>query len=470
MSPEDAEMALQDTLRVVGVAVGVLQASVVLAHGSLADRVDRLAKPYVEQQVVDGMTVGVLKDGEQALLGYGALGEGRGRPDADTIYEIGSITKLFTGLLLADAVVEGLVALDQPVGELLPRGVTMPARGDNAIRVLHLATHSSGLPRLPDNLDLSKHKNPYAAYGGRELADFLAGHRLRRGPGEKAEYSNLGMGLLGQVVARQRSLTYAAALRQRIAAPLGLADTTITLSDEQRSRLAKGHASHGEAVGGWDFDTLAGCGAVRSSARDMLRFAAAHLDPPDGPLGEAIELAWRVHQEPLADGDFAMGLAWHVARDGSTRWHNGQTGGYHGMMLVSRPLDAAVVVLANTATGEVDTLAQNLVMMLAGVDVEPRKPDEGPPGTVDVPVEVMRRYAGTYRLAPGAVFTVSENGGRLMVGLTGQPTFQVFPRSETEWFYTVVEATLTFDVNLRGRATAVTLFQNGVRQRAKRIE
>ena len=161
-----------------------------------------------------------------------------------------------------------------------------------------------------------------------------------------------------------------------------------------------------------------------------------------------------------------MGLGWHVARDGSTRFHSGQTGGYHAMMLVSREYNTAVVLLTNTATGEVNHLAEDIIRMLAGAQVEPRQFEKAR----KVAVEKMERFVGKYQLAPGYVFTVSLKGDKLMVGLTGQPIFQVYSRSDTEWYYNVVKAMLTFQLDEEGNCSGVELFQHGVRQMAKRIE
>jgi CubicO group peptidase (beta-lactamase class C family) len=268
------------------------------------------------------------------------------------------------------------------------------------------------------------------------------------------------------LLSRQAKTDYESLLVNRIAKPLKMSDTLLTLDDDQKSRLAPPHSGAGLPDHSWRFDALAGCGGIRSTGEDMLRFAAAQLDPQDDELGQAIELAWEVHQKPLKKGDFAMGLGWHIAHDGSTRWHNGQTGGYHAALFISRPLNIAVVVLTNTATMEVDALAEDVLLAVAGQDVKPREFEK----TTDVPAEVLERYVGKYRLAPGAEFTVSTKGGKLLVGLTGQPTFEVYPRSETEWFYKVVEATLTFQVDSQGKCAAVELFQNGVRQTAGRIK
>lgn len=435
------------------------------------NKVDRLSEPYIDSETVVGMTVGLLQGGETLVRGYGQYSADNSRtPDGGTIYEIGSVSKVFTGLLLADAVAASRVSPVTPVEDLLPKSIKMPRREETLpIRLWHLATHTSGLPRLPDNLKPTDPNNPYADYDGKRLAAFLKKHRPRKRPGEKIAYSNFGAGLLGEVLARERKLSYDALLKERVAEPLGLADTTIALSDDQAERLAPPHMAGGAPGYNWDLGKLAGGGAIRSTADDLLRFAQAHVDPPEGKLGQAIDMAWMVHQKPIEKGDFAMGFGWHVAHDGSTRWHNGETGGYHGALFVNRPLKAAVVVLANTATGEVDTLAQQLIQMLAGAPVEPRVFEPKEEG-VEVSAEAMRRLVGRYELTPDFVFDVSLKGGRLMVGVTNQPTFEVYPRSETEWFYKVVDATLRFDVNRRGVCRAVELDQNGVRQRAKRVK
>jgi len=438
------------------------------ADESLPAQIDPLVQPYLDNGIVMSVTIGVVHDGQATVLGYGQLSEkDKTKPDGDTVYEIGSMTKVFTGLLLADAVAREQVRLDQPAAELLSDGVIMPSEGDRPITLLDLSTHVSGLPRLPDNFEPADWNNPYADFDAAKLQAFLNQYELTRAPGTKSEYSNLGAGLLGYLLSQKADTSYEQLLLDRIAKPLAMQDTTLTLSAAQKARLAPPHAGDNQPNYNWDMNALAGAGAIRSTADDLLRFAKAQLDPPQGELGEAIEFAWKVHQPPLAKDDFAMGLGWHVARDGATRWHNGQTGGYHSAIFVNRQLNTAVVLLTNTATMEVDQLAQSIVQKLAGMPVEPRKFEK----SIDVPDAVMQRYVGTYQLVPGIVFTVSVNDGKLMVGLTGQPTFQVFAKSETEWFYKVVPATLTFEKTTGDeKCPSLELFQNGARQTAKRVE
>lgn len=430
----------------------------------LRQRVDRLVQPYLDNDIIVGMTIGIVRDGKQEVFGYGKMSrDDRRVPDGDTIYELGSTTKVLTGILLADAVVQGRVKLDQPAGELLPAGVQMPVNGDRAITLQDLSTHVSGLPRIPDNMKFGDLSNPYADYGTEELYEFLNDHELAQAPGEKSEYSNLGQGLLGHLLSLQAKSTYEDLVRDRIAVPLKMNSTRITLDKEMQSRLAPGHVGDGGSAANWDMSVLAGAGGVRTTVNDLMLFAAANLEPGKDKLGEALEMAWTVHQKPIEKGDGAVGLGWQAKPDG-TRWHNGQTGGYHSMILINRTIKSSVVLLTNTSTGEVDRLATDILKMISGKQVavrEFKKP-------VAVPVDTLQRFVGRYEINPDAAFTVEVTDGKLMVGLTGQPSYQVFARSETEWFYKVVDATITFNLDKDGKCDSLVLLQAGVKQTAKR--
>jgi serine-type D-Ala-D-Ala carboxypeptidase/endopeptidase len=427
-------------------------------------RTDRLVQPYLDNNIVVGMTIGVLREGKQEVFGYGRMSrDDRRVPDGDTIYEFGSATKVLTGILLADAVVQGQVKLDQPAGELLPAGVKMPANGERAITLQDLSTHVSGLPRIPDNMKFGNPNNPYADYREKDLYAFLNNHKLAQAPGTKSEYSNLGQGLLGHLLSLQAKSTYEDLVRNRIAAPLKMSSTKITVDKESQSRFAPGHLGDGEPAANWDLPVLAGAGGVRTTVNDMLLFAAANLAPPKSKLGEAIEMAWTIHQKSIKNGEPSLGLGWHLTPDG-TRWHNGQTGGYHSMILINRISKSSVILMTNTSTGEVDQLATDILRMISGAKVAPRKFDKA----IDVPAEALQKFVGSYELAPGILFTVEGMDGKLMIGLTGQPSYQVFPRSEKVWFYKVVDATITFNVDKNGKCDSLVLFQNGIKQTAKR--
>jgi serine-type D-Ala-D-Ala carboxypeptidase/endopeptidase len=323
------------------------------------------------------------------------------------------------------------------------------------------------LPRLPDNMRPADPANPYADYSADHLYSFLMEWSPATPPGNKSEYSNLGSGLLGHLLALQAGTTYEALLKERILGPLRMGDTAICLTSEMHERLARPHHADGSPAATWDIPILAGAGAVRSSVRDMLKFLKAQLHGPAGTLGQGIETAWKVHWKPRSTHDVALGLGWHIARDGHTRWHNGRTGGYGAMALVSRKKQIAVVVLANTATDEVDRLAEELFQVAAGKEPPLRLFPKTP--ALEVPIEILHRYAGRYALSPEFHLTVRVEGDQLLVQATGQPAFRVFPASETEWFYKVVDARLTFQMDGEGGCEALTLHQNGLDMPGRRV-
>jgi D-alanyl-D-alanine-carboxypeptidase/D-alanyl-D-alanine-endopeptidase len=207
----------------------------------LQDRIDRA------RQSVGIVAVTFGSDRENITTTYGRSDAKNGRPlDGDTVFEIGSISKVFTTLLLAEMVTRGEVALNDPVAKYLPGNAAMPARNEKQITLLDLATYTSGLPRLPDGIDNTS-DNPYAAYTIAQLYAFLSNHTLRFDPGTHYEYTNLGFGLLGHVLALRANASYEELVISRICAPLGLEDTRISLNTSMRERLAQGSSIQSEA-------------------------------------------------------------------------------------------------------------------------------------------------------------------------------------------------------------------------------
>jgi CubicO group peptidase (beta-lactamase class C family) len=244
-----------------------------------------------------GIVVGILRGGDQWVAGYGTIDAGQQPPDEDAIFEIGSVTKVFTTLLLADLVLRGEVALDDPAQKYLPSNVPMPKWRDQEITLCHLATHTSSLPRLPANLwkTVKDQANPYANYQVSDLYEFLSGYKLKRPIGSRVQYSNLGVGLLGHILGRVASKSYEELVGERILRPLGMNNTSITLSPDQQRRLAPGHTLFGKVTANWDIPTLAGAGALRSTAGDVLRFMAASMNRATSPLAEAAALCQRLY-------------------------------------------------------------------------------------------------------------------------------------------------------------------------------
>ncbi|HZN39027.1 MAG TPA: serine hydrolase [Planctomycetota bacterium] len=429
---------------------------------AFAEQVDRLCNPLVQADVAVGFVVGVIDGETEFVRGYGRLArESKQQPGAQTIYEIGSVSKVFTGLLLADAVQRGLTALDDPVQKHLPEGVSMPAFEGKPVLLWHLSTHTSGLPRLPD-MKGSDPQDPYAHFTTERLYEALGAVRVRWEPGSKYEYSNLAVGLLGALLVRANELgSYDELLRARILVPLQMRDSGVALDEAQQKRLAPPHDADGEPDHTWDLAALAGAGGIRSTVSDMLKFARAQLTRPE-VLGKAIELS----QQKRHDGanGIHVALGWHIARDGETLWHNGQTGGYHAYLGVQPKRNRAVCILANTGRGEFDAVGERILQHLAGMKVEPLS-FETP---VAVERAVLQRYVGKYRLSPQATFELTLRDRGLFAQLTGQRASRLYARSATEFFYRVVEASITFE--LEGDVvTGLVLHQNGRDMRCSRL-
>ena len=332
--------------------------------------VDGLAERAVRSGRRIGLVLGCRAGGERRVVGHGRLGTGaEDAPDGGTIFEIGSITKVFTGLLLADLAEQGIVGLDDPLASHLPTWVRVPAGGDRRITLGDLASHAAGLPRDPKGTLgrwLRDRRNPYAALSVEELYAGLARTRPRRRSGGRVRYSNLGAGLLGQALARAAGQPYEDLVHERICVPLSLADTMITPTGEQTTRLATGHTRKGRPVPPFQLPALAGAGALRSTAADLLRFLEANLDPAHTLLAPPLERT----QQPRVGrpGRWGVGLGWMIAHPpqaaGPVLWHNGGTSGFRSFAALDREAGTAVVVLGNTARS-VDRLGLRLLKVLS---------------------------------------------------------------------------------------------------------
>jgi D-alanyl-D-alanine-carboxypeptidase/D-alanyl-D-alanine-endopeptidase len=393
------------------------------------------------------IVVGIIEPAGRRIVSYGAK-----EIDARAIYEIGSVTKVFTSLLLAEAVRRGEVKLDDPIAKYLPPGVKVPAR-TGSITLEDLATHTSGLPRLPSNLAPSNMSNPYADYTTAQLYQFLSTYELTRDPGKQYEYSNLGAGLLGQLLARRAGTDYETLVRTRVLEPLGMKSTSITLSDVQKKRLAAGHDEKRAVVPNWDLPTFAGAGALRSDAGDLLTLLSAYLGYTKTPLAAAMTSQLAVRR-PTGTPNLDIALGWHILRGDDGRelvWHNGGTGGYHSFIAYDAKRRTGVVVLTN-ANPSIDDIGQQLFAPPAKARTE-----------VAANPKLFDGYVGDYQLGPGFVLSITRDGDHLFAQATGQPRFELFAQSDNEFFLKVVDAQITFEKD------ALVLHQNGANIRANRI-
>jgi CubicO group peptidase (beta-lactamase class C family) len=387
-------------------------------------------------------------------VSYGSPGTNDPRPaTGDTLYEIGSITKVFTSLLLAEMVEHRQVALDDPVAAYLPRDVKVPARGGRQVSLADLATHRSGLPRMSSNFTPADPMNPYVDYPVQRLYQFLSSYQLQRDVDSAFEYSNLGAGLLGHALARRAGTNYETVLRRRVLDPLKMSSTGIALGPTLKPRQSQPHSSAFllASTPPWDFtDAFAGAGALRSSAGDMLTFLAATLGYTSTPLSGAMARMLAVRRD--ATDAFKMGLGWRVEKLDGTEivWTGGATYGSRTFAGYDPKSRVGVVVLSNYNSGSgIDDIGRHILNARAPLNDDPRvKPRTR---TVSrVPAGLRDAYAGRYRFSNGQIWSVRRDGNRYFVRKPGEPEFEIFPEGDFEkgsddFFSDSMDALFTFD-------------------------
>lgn len=351
-------------------------------------------KTRVDNGTNTGIVIGLIDSDGTHFYNYGVKSLDSKEPvDEHSVFEIGSISKTFTGILLADMVVKGEVKLDDPLQKYLPEGVTAPTRNGKVIQLVQLSNHTSALPRMPTNFRPANPANPFADYTEKALYAFLNSYELPRDIGTEYEYSNLAAGLLGHVIATKQQMTYEDLMVKVITEPLGLKDTRITFTDQMKKNLAMGH-SRGQEVENWDIPTLAGAGAIRSTVVDMLQYVTANMGKTKSNLYPAMQLS---HQNTREKGAQPMvGLGWHIMAAGDMEivWHNGGTGGYRTFAGFINGGEKGVVVLSNSDVS-VDDIGVHLLNPLLPLQVV--KPSIGIKIREVIDSEGIEKGVNTYR-------------------------------------------------------------------------
>lgn len=319
----------------------------------------------------------------------------------------------------------GEVKLDDPIQKYLPPTVKMPERGGKQITLIDLATHTSGLPRMPDNFRPKDPSRPYADYTVDALYSFLSSYELRRDIGIKYVYSNLGFGLLGLELAQRARMDYEKLVVTRICNPLELASTRITLSQPLRQLFAAGHSSELVTVPEWNIPSLAGAGALRSSANDLLTFLAAMMGYTDNPLAAAQKTTLSIRR-PTGEPFRETGMGWDIDTRGGTEIisNGGATAGYNTFIGYSPRTRVGLLALANTSAGEGTTdIGQHLLDARYPLWV----PETSPSSEPRLETKVLDGYVGYYELTPTFILAVTREGSQLYVQATNQPRAAVYP-------------------------------------------
>jgi serine-type D-Ala-D-Ala carboxypeptidase/endopeptidase len=425
----------------------------------LKQRIDR-------EKQSPGIVVGIIDPTGQRIISYGQLSTTKADTiDGNTLFEIGSITKVFTALALMQLSEQKVLNLDDPIAKFLPPTIKTPEFNGKAITLLTLATHTSSLPRLPDNLVPTDNQNPYADYTVDQLYSFLSSYKLPRAIGKKYEYSNLGAGLLGHLLSSKAGLDYEALIAKQITQPLQMADTRIHLSPDQTTRFATGHDQRNRAVPHWDLPTLAGAGALRSTANDLLKFLAANLDLQSTPINASLQKTHTI-QKQTDSPNMAIALGWHLfnLKGSEIICHEGGTGGFRSFVGFSKKQRLGVVVLGNSEN-DVSDLGFHLLDSR-----NPLAKYQPPQASIAVDPKVLTTYVGSYELTPEFSITITHEQDRLYLQATGQPKVELFAATPTQFFLTIVDAKITFIQDAQGKIDRLILDQNGQQLPGQKIK
>ncbi len=356
------------------------------ADPSVREIVTALGEAYLERPENVGVVIGTVIDGKREIV---ALGQDSRNADAQpvdgkTLFEIGSISKPLTGVLLAEAVRRGELKLEDPLASAMSKDVRIPKVDGEDITFRHLATHTSGLPRVPPTIQVWR----AAAYDllltypyeGLEAAEqdralTMVADTTASLPG-KYSYSNFAFTLLARALVARAGLPYDQLFHTRLAQPLGLKQTGSGYPAPEQGRMAVGY-SGGQESASWVAGPIRGAGGVVSSAEDMLTILQAHLQPESTPLAESIKLALTPQAEQKEKG-VKTGLGWMIARQNGGFWHNGATGGFCSYAAFQPQSGVAVVVLSNSTDGAVNPLGLRIIRMLHAKAVARDQVDKSP--------------------------------------------------------------------------------------------
>jgi D-alanyl-D-alanine-carboxypeptidase/D-alanyl-D-alanine-endopeptidase len=421
----------------------------------IPEHVKTTIRERVDYGYAPAVVVGLMNTNGPAFFSYGTTDLDGGQPvDEHTLFEIGSVTKVFTTTLLADFAQRGQLELTNEVQPYLPPGITAPTRSGRAITLTHLAAHTSGLPSMPANLVITDGNNPFSGYSEPQMYEFLDTYTLARNPGALYEYSNYGMGLLGALLARQAGSSFEDLVVQWIANDLGLADTRSHLTPDQQARLARGFSGV-LPIPPFEMTALQAAGDLRSTASDLLVFLAANRGWQPTRLAPAMTEAQRSRSSTPTPG-MSIALGWHLysLNAGTAVFHDGATIGQRAFAGFLRNGQTLAVVLSNS---DYDVVGLGFHLLDASVPLATvRRP-------ATVPEPTLRHYVGRYERGSADGFAITLIRGHLTVQFSSDQGrgLTLHPSGSNRFFLTFPEASAVFTTNSSGRATSLVWTQEG---------
>jgi len=426
-------------------------------HGLVAERIKALGG---EQSGV-GIVVCTISSEGRKITSVGQRSSDDSRPpDGDTVFEIGSVTKVFTALLLAEMAEKNEVGLNDPTAKYLPAGSKVPERNGKTISLLDLATHTSGLPFMPNESAISND----SAAGKFSIADlrrFVASYELRSGVGEKWDYSNIGYWLLSEALAGHAGLDYETLLPKRVITPLGLSNTAFALSPKMKANFAAGHNAVLQAAPPIStlpiYSIMPAAGGLYSTANDLLKLLAVAMGYEHSPLDGAMRLTWNTCRPMSRDG-FEQALGWTIIREQNSLLivHDGGTFGYATSIAWDPVRRAGVVVLSNQVTN-VGDIARHLLRPSAPLE----KPTVTKRTEVTLDPAILDIYVGNYKATGEGIFAVAREADSLTLRSPaewGLPKFRLHSENRQDFFVAELPMRVTFQFQSDGSAKKMLVY------------
>lgn len=388
----------------------------------IPEAVKESIRKRVDFGYVPGIVVGMVNADGTTYFSYGNLSHDSGMSvDENSVYAIASVTKTFTGVLLAEMVEAGDVSLNDKVESFLPDGVNMPGGGGGNITLKHLATHTSGLPSKPPNLDatIEDFSNQFAGYDEGDLYAFLNSYTLTRAPGATYEYSNAGLGLLGHALALSQGKSYEELLKERVLTPMEMADTGLTLTEEQMTRRAPGHHGVVERPK-FEMNVLNPAGGLQSSASNLCSYLTYQLGHETGAIAPALTLSHQKHFD-IPGGPYDLGLGWWLWNAKGVIQHGGDSQGSTSFVGFRSSTGTGVAVLSNNrghnslSVSDLGFHCLNQSEALSEIRALPAVSESD-----------LQKRVGRYEHPSGSVFHIGLKNGWLFLDIEGQSAYTLF--------------------------------------------
>ncbi|MGE9296152.1 MAG: serine hydrolase [Puniceicoccales bacterium] len=411
----------------------------------LQEYIDARVGSDLNQSIIVGVTS---LSGERFFTAGKVSADNPREPKPDDVFEIGGVTNVFTAAAAASMVVDRQITWLQPVNAYLPDYVAVPSFGHLPLQLVHLVTHTSGLPNIPPNLQPEDEKDPMAGYTFDHLYVLISVYGLKIPPGEVYQYSTMGYGLLGHVLTLRANQTYDELIQTRVARPLALKETTAVLNPDT---VVPGHQGL-ETVPNWHWGNgIVGGGGLYSSARDLLRFVGAQmqmmkLEKDDQRALLSTQNAYKQTSMPST----MVGYGWHITRKdlGAVYWQNGKTGGYAAYVGFNPSRRTGCVILTNSAV-PIDELGFYVL--------DPENfPLPEPPPTGIRPARTLEQYLGVYQVGPDVQLIITRDGGKLYAEISGEPKYRIYPMGKDEFAYATGNVRIFFKTGPR-EAEAVSV-------------